>query len=748
MIRKVTMRSSSTILIIALVLFAGCDSASQDQTQIDLWPAVLGGGWLESSSRFDLRGHEGSFMENPLLWKPLSVVPMSGWDRAGRGWRPVGQISTLRFWHRGPEATELILELRNRLDESSGRIYALEIILNGQPLGTKQIAPGRFQDRVPIPAGLLATSNHLELRFSPSLEIEAEVGHPIALLGVGWSGGGVPGFRRAQNQREILVEDSSVRLFGSGTYLMPLPSPGSVDGVSLDVEYQGDGLATVSIELLAADGSKRRAESLNLEPGLLKRLSMPLEPHELRGAALLLSAELPKSASYLEFGDLVFLTTPGELRESSFPSDLPLQELKPQPDVVVIILDAARGDRFPGWDYPRRTMPNIDQLSTDAVVFRNAFAECPTTSCSIPALLTGLSLLTGGEVENGLQMSDELITLAEYLKTRGYRTVGFSATPNNSAVRNMDQGFDVFRELWGRDNPDHGPFNMSRLAGEVLRSQPDDEPLYLQLHYLPPHQPYNPGPEFDRFTDPGYSGPIVPKMSLRSYSLGQESLAPSDLAQLIGLYDGNMLKADAAVADLLTVMRETQRFEDAIIIVTSDHGEAFMEHGYQGHNTTLYDEMLHVPLLIRLPRGERPLAVDSDQLASLLDVVPTVLGRLGITPSVEVDGWDLFNVRADRVATRRLISRTSHTAQPMISVRTPNWKMISWPKHQAQFLFNLATDPAELDNRVGDEPSIFAHLGLLARDRLLRAQARGIEGEEITLDPEAEEALRSLGYLD
>lgn len=742
------MRTSSAVLFITLVLVVGCDTASREQTEVDLWPAVLGGGWLQSSGRFDLRGHEGSVVENPLLWKPLSVVPISGWERAGRGWRPVGQISILRFWHQGPEATELVLELRNRFAELSGRVYELEILLNGERLGRKPVGPGRFQDRLPIPAGVLEATNHLELRFSPGLAIESDVGYPIALLGLGLSGGGFAGGRPARNAAEVFVEAKSVRLFGSGTYLMPLPETGPTRGVSLDVQYMGDGLATALLELMVADGSKRVLQSLNLEPDLQKRVSISLEPYELRGSTLLLSAELPAGGSYLEFGNLVSLNSPPRTRKSGSPSDRTAIKTDRPPDVVVIILDAARGDRFPGWDYPRRTMPTIDLFSSDAVVFRNAFAECPTTSCSIPALLTGLSLLTGGEVETGRQMSDDLITLAEYLKQRGYRTVGFSATPNNSARRNMDQGFDTFRELWGRDNPDHGPFAMSRLAGEVLRSQPDNEPLYLQLHYLPPHQPYNPGPEFDRFTDPGYSGLIVPKMSLKSYSLGQATLAPADLTQLIGLYDGNMLKADAAVAELLSVMKATKRFDNSIIIVTSDHGEAFMEHGHQGHNTTLYDEMLHVPLLIRLPAGERPLGVDPNQLASLLDVVPTVLGLLGITPLGEVDGWNLFNVEADRVASRRLISRTSHADQPMISVRTTNWKMISWPKHQMQILFNMATDPAELDNRVGDAPLIFANLGLLARGRLLRAQARGIEGDELTLDPETEEALRSLGYLN
>ncbi|MEJ2085954.1 MAG: sulfatase-like hydrolase/transferase, partial [Acidobacteriota bacterium] len=342
-----------------------------------------------------------------------------------------------------------------------------------------------------------------------------------------------------------------------------------------------------------------------------------------------------------------------------------------------------------------------------------------------------------------------LTTLAEYLQAQGFRTVGFSATPNDSASRNMDQGFDEFHELWGSDNPNHGPFNLSRLAGDVLESQPSGDPLYLQLHYLPPHQPYAPGRDFDRFTDPSYSGPIEPRMGLKQFSLGRESLAPADLEELIGLYDGNLLRADAAVGELLNSLKEVGRFDNSIIILTSDHGEAFMEHGYQGHNTTLFDEMLHVPLVIRLPFGRQSTSLWLDRPTSLLDVVPTVLGALDIDPVSSVDGCNLFNSASAKPFGRVLLARTSHAEQPMISVRSEFWKSIAWPKHQVQMLFDIVDDPDERENRIGEVPWMFANLGLIARERLLRAQARGYrQGDEVLLDRETEEALRALGYLD
>jgi arylsulfatase A-like enzyme len=309
-------------------------------------------------------------------------------------------------------------------------------------------------------------------------------------------------------------------------------------------------------------------------------------------------------------------------------------------------------------------------------------------------------------------------TLAESLKARGYATVGFSATPNNSASHNLDQGFEVFRELWGRDNPDHGPFNMSRLAADVIANQPEDVPLFLQLHYLPPHQPYDPGPEFNQFTDPDYSGPIRPDMSLKPFSLGQQQLGPTDLNHLIGLYDGNLSVADAAVGQVLDALKSAGRFENSLIVITSNHGEAFMEHGRQGHNTTLFDGMLHVPLMIRLPGGVIPESFESDRLASTLDIVPTILGFVGGEVDPRVGGLDLLQTRTDPLRPRILFFRTSHPKNAMLAARTSTWKAISWPRHQVQMLFHLDQDPGETVNLVGEWPLVYAALGLRTRRHL------------------------------
>ena len=390
--------------------------------------------------------------------------------------------------------------------------------------------------------------------------------------------------------------------------------------------------------------------------------------------------------------------------------------------------------------------PDITVLAEEALVFRNAFSECPTTSCSIPGLITGLSFLPGGKVEGGRQLNPEVTTLAEYLKTLGYRTVSLSSTPNHSTERNLHQGYDVFHQLWNKRLELYGPENMSRMADEILRSHPEDQPLLLQLHYKPPHWPYKPGIEFNRFTEPDYDGPIDLGTSLKYYTQRTELLTERDLEHMIGLYDGNLLRADAAVGLLLESLRQTGRRDNSLIVITSDHGEAFMEHGRLGHNSTLFDEMIHVPLLVRLPDGARPEQVETDRLASLLDVVPTILGQVQGAPSNVRDGVDLINSPLNSRRPRTLYFRLHNNT--LFGSRTRAWKSISSRRGEIQMLFRVDEDAAEDRNLLVEQPLIFSGMALETRHELQTAQTRGLVGEAVEITPEAEEALRALGYLN
>jgi arylsulfatase A-like enzyme len=235
-------------------------------------------------------------------------------------------------------------------------------------------------------------------------------------------------------------------------------------------------------------------------------------------------------------------------------------------------------------------------------------------------------------------------------------------------------------------------------------------------------------------------------MSLRPYFFGQNLMAGADLEQLVDLYDGNLLTVDEAVGLVFDASRRAGRWNDTLVVLTSDHGEAFMEHGRLGHNTTLYDEMLHVPLLVRLPGGEQP-PHDPDRLAAVADVVPTILGRLGLRAGGGLAGIDLLAQQPDPRRPRLVMTRTSHPEQSWLAARSDRWKAIVWPNHQEQMLFDLEADPGETRNLLLERPLVFAALGLRLRDHLA-ATAGEVVGEAVDIPESEKRELRALGYVE
>ena len=427
------------------------------------------------------------------------------------------------------------------------------------------------------------------------------------------------------------------------------------------------------------------------------------------------------------------------------PESAPVRETVAEPpDIVLIVLDAARADHFGSYGYSLDTTPHIDALAAEALVFENAFATASYTLSSMPTMLTGLSFRDHGVVRHTHSLDESITTLAEWLQQGGYRTSCYSANYYNGVARGLGQGCAVFEEFWQNASLQRhiDPYRVSASAIARL-AEPSGAPEFLMLHYIPPHEPYQPAPGFDIFGDPNYTGDYDgSRHTVLEIDGGRLHPSQADMDEVVSLYDGNLLTADDAVNQVLEVLRQRERWDNTVVLVVSDHGEAFGEHGRMSHGDTVYDEMLHVPFILRLPGGVVPEQIDTRGLVSLEDVVPTLLGLAGIEPTSQLSGVDLLASRPPR---RRGIVARSIQDQPFLAYRTSRWKLIT--RGGVNALYALGADPGESHNvHLENLESSFCLRSLLEAE-LTRVPLGAPAAEGVELSDDDVNALRALGYI-
>jgi arylsulfatase A-like enzyme len=262
----------------------------------------------------------------------------------------------------------------------------------------------------------------------------------------------------------------------------------------------------------------------------------------------------------------------------------------------------------------------------------------------------------------------------------------------------------------------------------------------LFLHYMDPHDPY--------FEHP-YTGKAIARVA-------NPNPSPALAAEMKRLYAGEVRYLDENFAKLLAKLRELGLYDDSLIVLTADHGEEFHEHGGFWHGLTLYDEQIHVPLLIKWPNGA-PGAPPSARghVSRHIDVLPTLLARAGIAAPEQAQGIDLATPASERAEKDRMsLAEEDHEGNVLRALRTSEWKLIEAnpgnPRGLApEELFHLAADPGETRNRIGDQSEQTRALRAQAdaQQQLARSRAAG-GGGAAELSDAQQEALRALGYAE
>ena len=423
-----------------------------------------------------------------------------------------------------------------------------------------------------------------------------------------------------------------------------------------------------------------------------------------------------------------------------------------RPNIVLISLDTVRADHLSAYGYQRPTTPNLDRLASRGVLFENAIAPASWTLPSLASIFTGLlPHQHGANIFSPLYAGPR--TLAEILASHGYETASVNANGFGFPDRGLDQGFELYN-----DGGASLPYNLvSTLVGKAVLQpiyhdavRPDlyfrrearnvnrdvfhwlrgrsNRPYFLFINYFDAHDPHlAPAPYDRRFGQASTSA--VQRVSFGSGFPLNPPLEPAEKESLVSGYDNSLAFLDEQVDKLLRSLAASSDWDNTIVIVTADHGEAFDEHGQYQHGRDLYRELLHVPLILAgpgIPAGQRisSIARTRELFATVLDfalgdsmpLTPFSLRRFW-TPGYKPEP-------RDERAISELVPFLPEFRPVMASLMTREWHFIHDSRGHAE-LYRLTTDPEEKVN-LAQEPQYAATLQSL--DRILEedlGQSRG-----------------------
>ncbi len=306
-----------------------------------------------------------------------------------------------------------------------------------------------------------------------------------------------------------------------------------------------------------------------------------------------------------------------------------------QPDVFIYLIDALRADHLGCYGYDRPTSPRIDAFAQEAVLFEQAQTTVTWTRAAVTSLLTGLYSSAHGVMYKTNKLDSNLTTLSEVLKKSGYQTCAITTNTQVRRKFGLGQGFDRF-EFENLQTPD---WVNKRVEAFLSKARPDS-PIFMYLHSIEPHAPYAPQPDtFSRF-DRGFNGSCDGSMKalkrLKETKWFDPNPSPDDIGHLIDLYDAEIFDNDAGFGEFLSLLRKSGRYDNALIILVSDHGEAFREHGMITNGKILNKEVMHIPLIIRFP-NDRFAGRRFEQPVSLIDIFPTIIAQTNCVPEIDYE---------------------------------------------------------------------------------------------------------------
>lgn len=440
------------------------------------------------------------------------------------------------------------------------------------------------------------------------------------------------------------------------------------------------------------------------------------------------------------------------------------QPFQPSPNVIFIMADALRADHLPVYGYSHIKTPALQALAADGITFEHHIAQSSWTKPQSATLLTSLYPSAHNTYLKPHALPGDIETLAEVMRATGYATGGIVSNVNLSPIFNFHQGFEHYRYL----SPDYllGAresaaqlclYNLLRLVrmrilgtkkrvgdyyqcADVVNQgvfswleQVTDKPFFLFMHYMDPHDPY--------FAHP-YSGEAVARVS-------QPNPPPDQAGYMRRLYDQEIVYMDSRLGQLVSFLKERSLYDSCLIVFVADHGEEFYDHDGWWHGTSLYEEVVHVPLIVKLPHNRRAGTRDP-RLVRSVDIAPTIIECTGSAVPPAMQGVNFL--ANDSKTPVRAYAEEDHEHNVLHALREERWKLILTTPESPRTappvqLFDLSRDPHERENVADANPQVVDRMQRDIEDIQARIRRDAYQEQAGKIDRATQDRLKALGYV-
>lgn len=448
-----------------------------------------------------------------------------------------------------------------------------------------------------------------------------------------------------------------------------------------------------------------------------------------------------------------------------------------QRNVLLITVDSLRYDYAFSERNDRSLAPNLMSILSASANMTEAVTNGSSTRSSFPSILTSTFPLMYGGYD---YLNNDRPFIARTLQKSGYDTIGYHSNPHLGSEQNYDTGFNIFNDsaespdsvaslkdrVERRLDPDSKLYTLLRRVWHYFTLTTDSsayakaptitknaldwlnnernarDPFFMWLHYMDVHYPFQPPERFLKDLDiDSLSKRRVAELNGKMQE-DPDELTEENIDDLLKLYEGEIRFTDHYIGKVLDDLKQRDLLDETIVVITADHGEAFGEHDRFGHHHYLYDELIRVPLIIHAPKISRR---SINQQVSLVDLGPTLYDLLNIEILGEVQGTSFAPLlRGEEMEEEVSIATAARGGT--LACRTSEWKCFWLVEEGRVELYDLQSDPNELNDVSEEHPSIVSDFQKRMRSYLEEAEATDIELPQVEMNDEVEQRLRDLGY--